>query len=59
MGAQLAAQITAVLITIAWSGVLSFVLLYVVRAITGLRVREEAEREGLDLSAHGERAYSL
>jgi Amt family ammonium transporter len=59
MGAQLAAQVTAVLITIVWSGVGSLVLLYVVRAVTGLRVREEMEREGLDLASHGERAYSM
>jgi len=59
MGAQLMAQLGAVLITILWSGIGSLVLLYVVRGITGLRVREEAEREGLDLSSHGERAYSM
>jgi Amt family ammonium transporter len=59
MGAQVFAQIKAVVITILWSGIGSLVLLYVVRAITGLRVAEDLEREGLDLASHGERAYSM
>ena len=58
MGAQVMAQLTAVVITVVWSGLGSLVLLYVVRAITGLRVPEELEREGLDLASHGERAYA-
>ena len=49
---------SAVVITVVWSGLGSLVLLYVVRAITGLRVPEELEREGLDLASHGERAYA-
>nr|WP_040645602.1 ammonium transporter [Rubellimicrobium thermophilum] len=58
MGAQIVAQVTGVIITILWSGIGSLVILYVVRAVTGLRVKEEVEREGLDLASHGERAYS-
>jgi Amt family ammonium transporter len=59
MGAQLYAQILGVVITIIWSGVVALVALYIVKATTGLRVKEDEEREGLDLSSHGERAYNL
>ncbi len=57
MGSQVMAQIKAVLITIVWSGVGSLILLYVTKAITGLRVSADDERGGLDQSAHGESAY--
>ena len=57
MGAQVAAQIQAVVITIIWSGIGSLVLLYIVKAILGLRVSVEDERQGLDLASHGEAAY--
>ncbi len=57
MAAQLAAQVKGVATTIVWSGLGSLVLLFAVRAVTGLRVEGEAEREGLDLAAHGEQAY--
>ncbi|MNT78070.1 Ammonia channel precursor [compost metagenome] len=50
-------QLTAVAITIVWCGVVSAILYKVVDAIVGLRVTVEAEREGLDLSSHGEAAY--
>ena len=40
--------------TLAFSAIASFILLKVVDAIVGLRVPEEAERDGLDLSLHGE-----
>ena len=59
MGAQLYAQILGVVITIVWSAVVSIVALYIVKATIGLRVKEEAEREGLDLTSHGERAYNM
>ena len=58
MGAQLVTQIKAVLVTLAWSGVGSAVLFFVIDKIMGLRPSEEAEREGLDLSSHNERAYN-
>ncbi|WP_112310128.1 ammonium transporter [Pseudogemmobacter bohemicus] len=58
MAEQVYYQIAAVGITIIYCAVLSFVLYKVVGAVTGgLRVKEEAEREGLDLTSHGERAY--
>ena len=59
MGAQLYAQIMAVVITIVWSGVGTLILLYITRAFVGLRVTEEDERRGLDLTSHGESAYHM
>ncbi len=58
MGGQVMTQATGVLVTIVWSGVVSFVLFKLVDMVMGLRVSEEAEREGLDTATHGERAYS-
>ena len=51
-------QAKAVLITIVWSGVVSFIAYKVVDLTIGLRVTEEDEREGLDITAHGETAYN-
>lgn len=59
MGTQLMIQVQGVLVTIAWCGVVSAVLYFVINAVMGLRVKEEEEREGLDLTSHGERAYNL
>jgi len=59
MGGQVMTQATGVLVTVVWSGVVSFVLFKVIDAMMGLRVSEEAEREGLDTATHGERAYNL
>jgi Amt family ammonium transporter len=50
-------QLQGVLITIVWSGVVSFVAYKLVDMVVGLRVAEDEEREGLDISAHGESAY--
>jgi len=50
-------QLKAVAITIVWSGVVSLIAYKVVDMLVGLRVSEEDEREGLDISAHGETAY--
>ena len=55
---QLWAQIKAVIITLAWSGIGSAILFKLVDLLVGLRVPVEQEREGLDLTAHGERAYT-
>jgi ammonium transporter, Amt family len=59
MGAQVAAQIKAVLVTLVWSGVGSLILIYIVKSITGLRVSTDDERLGLDQSSHGESAYHM
>jgi Amt family ammonium transporter len=56
--AQLGVQVVSVLATVAYSFVLSFIILKIVDATMGLRVSEEEEVEGLDLSQHGERAYN-
>ena len=50
-------QAKAVLITVVWSGVVSFIAYKIVDLTIGLRVNEEEEREGLDISSHGETAY--
>jgi Amt family ammonium transporter len=55
---QMMAQAKAVLLTLGWSGIGSIVIFTVCRMVFGLRVEEDEEREGLDLSEHGERAYS-
>lgn len=57
MMGQVMTQATGVLVTVVWSGVVSFVLFKLVDMVMGLRVSEEEEREGLDTSTHGERAY--
>ena len=59
IGSQLWVQIKGVLFTVAYSGVLSFVILKIVDVVIGLRVKEEQETEGLDLALHDERGYSL
>ena len=52
------AQVKAVLLTLAWSGIGSAILYKIVDLIVGLRVTHDEEREGLDLADHGERAYN-
>lgn len=56
-GAQMTAQIWAVGTAIVVSGVVAYVSLKIVDLVIGLRVSEESEREGLDTTEHGERAY--
>jgi len=58
IGAQVWIQLKGVLLTIVWSGVVSFIAFKIADLTVGLRVTEEEEREGLDISAHGETAYS-
>jgi Amt family ammonium transporter len=57
-GPAVLAQLKAVLLTLAWSGIGSAILYKVVDVILGLRVTQDEEREGLDLADHGERAYN-
>jgi len=59
IGAQLVAQILGVAGTIVYTGVLTFIILKVVDMVVGLRVTEENETEGLDISLHGERGFDL
>jgi ammonium transporter, Amt family len=56
-GAQMTAQIYAVVTAIVLSAVVSFIALKIVDVLIGIRVSEESEREGLDTTEHGERAY--
>ena len=57
IGGQVWIQAQAVLTTIVWSGVVSVIAYKLVDIVLGLRVSEEEEREGLDISSHGETAY--
>jgi len=57
IAAQVWTQAKAVLLTIVWSGVVSVIAFKIVDLTIGLRVTEEEEREGLDISSHGESAY--
>jgi Amt family ammonium transporter len=59
IGSQVIVQATGVLTTIVWSGVVSFVAFKIVNLVVGLRVPEDQEREGLDETQHGERAYNM
>jgi ammonium transporter, Amt family len=59
MGAQFLTQTRAVLVTLIWSGGISAVLFFAIDKTLGLRPTLEAEREGLDISELGERAYNL
>ncbi|MBP6483307.1 MAG: ammonium transporter [Rhodoferax sp.] len=51
-------QAKAVGVTVLWSGVVSVIAYFIVDKTIGLRVSEESEREGLDITSHGETAYS-
>ena len=57
IGAQVWVQLQAVITTIVWSAVVSLIAYKLVDIVIGLRVSEEEEREGLDISSHGETAY--
>ena len=58
IGGQVWIQLQGVLTTIVWSAVVAFVAYKIVDLLIGLRVSEEEEREGLDISSHGETAYN-
>ncbi len=58
MGAQVWIQTKSVLFTVVWSGVVAFIAYKIVDLLIGLRVSEEEERQGLDISSHGETAYN-
>jgi Amt family ammonium transporter len=58
IGGQVWTQIIAVVVTLIWTGIGSVVLFKITDLVTGLRVTQDQEREGLDLADHGERAYN-
>ena len=58
MVAQVGVQLATVGTTIVWATLGTVIAIYAAKAVTGLRVSSDAEREGLDLAEHGERAYN-
>ncbi|MEO8300351.1 MAG: ammonium transporter [Rhizomicrobium sp.] len=56
---QVMSQLKGVLTTICWSGIGSLIVFGLIKMTIGLRVKEEVEREGLDIAEHGERAYNM
>ena len=58
MAHQMVVQATGVGVTLVWSGVVALILYFVIDKLFGLRPTEDAEREGLDITEHGERAYN-
>jgi Amt family ammonium transporter len=59
MVGQVIIQATAVGTTLLWSGIVAYISFKIVDMVVGLRVSEEEEREGLDISSHGETAYQM
>ena len=57
IGTQFIVQAKAVGLTVVWSAVVSLIAYKIVDLVIGLRVPEEEEREGLDITSHGETAY--
>ena len=57
IAAQVWIQAKAVMVTVVWSGIVSYAAYFIVDKTMGLRVSEESEREGLDITSHGEAAY--
>jgi ammonium transporter, Amt family len=56
---QLQIQAEAVGVVVVWTAVVAFIGFYIVKLVVGIRVTEEEEREGLDITSHGERAYDM
>ncbi len=57
IGSQVWVQLISVVFTIVWCAVVTAVVMLIVKAVTGLRVTEDEERDGLDIVSHGESAY--
>jgi Amt family ammonium transporter len=57
LGTQVMAQVKAVGVAVCWSTIASAIVFFIIKLVTGLRVNQETEYEGLDISEHGERAY--
>ena len=57
IGAQLWTQAKAVGLVVVWTSVVSVIAFTIVKLTIGLRVSEDEEREGLDITTHGERAW--
>jgi Amt family ammonium transporter len=59
LGSQFVAQLTGVVVTLIWSAVITAVVALMVSVLFKMRVGEDAEREGLDITSHGERAWEM
>jgi len=59
IGSQVLAQMIGVIVTIIYCGIVSYIILKVIDKTMGLRVSEEQESDGLDITLHGERGYNL
>lgn len=59
MGQQLWVQLQGILAVLVWTAVATFVILQIVRVITGLRVDDQQETEGLDITQHEEAGYNM
>ncbi len=59
MGTQFGAQIVGVLATLVWSALLTFLIVKVLQAWVGLRVSDDTEVKGLDITTHGESGYNI
>ena len=59
MGSQVGVQLVGIVATLVWTAVITFVILKVVDAVLGLRVSDEQETEGLDITQHDERGYII
>ena len=59
MGSQIAAQVVGIGVTLVWSAVVTAILAVMVSVVFPMRVSEDAEREGLDITSHGERAWEM
>lgn len=59
MASQFGVQFTGVAVALVWSAIASFVLVKITQSLVGLRVRQDVETQGLDLTTHGETGYNL
>jgi Amt family ammonium transporter len=59
MGGQVSVQLVGIVATVGFTAVMTFVILQLVKAITGLRVNPDQEIEGLDIVLHEERGYDI
>jgi Amt family ammonium transporter len=56
---QLMIQLLGIALIFIWTAVLTWIILKIISYITGLRVDDETESQGLDLMSHGERGYNM
>ena len=58
IASQLVVQAEGVVVTVIWSAIVAFIAYKIVDVVVGLRVPEDEERQGLDITSHGETAYN-